>query len=90
MFFAMPAKQINQLKKSKDLSKSKWSKDTTHDGYHVRAGQTLFLRENLLLGRMVGHCETVEGVDKDGNVFSAYAASAWRGKPIPLEDCVTE
>jgi len=83
MLFALPVKLPR-------LSDSKWSKDITRDGYHVRAGQTIFIREDLLPGGIVGHCEKIEGVDKDGFAYSAYLASAWKGKPIPLSDCVTE
>jgi len=72
------------------LSKSRWSKSVTHDGYHVRAGQLVSIRPDLLPEGVIGHVEKVIGVDKNGNAYSGYAASAWRGKPIALKDCVTK
>jgi len=70
------------------LSKDKWSKDITDDGYHVRAGQNVFVKKEILPFGCVGHCEKIEGVDSNGNAYSAYRASAWGDKPISLKDCV--
>tara|TARA_B100000614_G_scaffold262909_1_gene300548 strand:+ start:106999 stop:107274 length:276 start_codon:yes stop_codon:yes gene_type:complete len=86
MFFAPPPPAV----KTPALSKTRWSKGVTHDGYHVRAGQLVSVRPDLLPEGAIGHVEKVSGVDSKGNAYSGYAASAWRGKPIPLKDCVTE
>lgn len=88
MLFGIPTnKQTYSV--PKNLSKSKWSKGITHDGYHIRAGQIISIRENLLPPGCIGHMEKVSGVDKNGNAYSEYLASAWKGSPIPLIDCIT-
>lgn len=56
-----------------ELSDSRWSKDVTEDGYHVRAGQTLWRAwrefEGDAAGKQRARTARVDGVDKRGEVW---------------------